>query len=292
MNPSQPTPADIAAAANAVNAPQPQAPPAPATPPVAPEPQAPATPPTQPTQPVAPPVAPTEPADPFASIFTQPTEPTSPTPPAPTPPQQPTEPTPQPQPPVEPQPQAAPQEEEYISFDDYMKETLKDVPQSPEAPNPEDISPDDPQAIKKFFDDLVNTAVQKAKAETIKQNAIQSRERQLWDEAFNKYGSLRDKKPLRDMVHSIRMGYLQRGVAITPKQAADKLLESLGSQYKQGVADNQVVTTIENVQPTAGGSANPVTTSMDKKDMLTAIQDGGETALAQILDAQIKSGKL
>lgn len=282
MNPSEPTPADIAAVANAVNEPQVQ-------------PQAPAPPAPEPQAPAQAPATPAEPADPFANIFNQPTEVTPPTTPEPqAAPQQPTEPTPQPQQPVEPQSNAqiAPQQDDYMTFDDYMNETLKNVPKAPEAPNPEDISPDDPAAIKKFFDDLVNTAVEKAKAETTRQNAIQSRERELWDEAFNKYGSLKEKKGLRDMVHSIRMGYLQRGIAITPKQAADKLLESLGSQYKQGVADNQVVTTIENVQPTGGGSANPVTTSLDKKDMLTAIQDGGEIALAQMLDAQIKAGKL
>lgn len=295
---SEPTPADVAAVANIIGEqPAPQAPPAPTATPVAqPQPQPAPQAPQAPAQPVA---TPAEPSDPFASLFNQPSEPTPPTPPAPAQPQQPTEPTPQPQQPTEPQPapqapQApqAPVEPAYQSFDDYMNETLKNVPKAPDLPNPESISPDDPAAIKQFFDDLVNTAVQKAKAETTRSNAIQSHERALWDEAFDKYGSLRTKKPLRDMVHSIRMGYFQRGIAITPKQAADKLLESLGSQYKQGIADNQVVTTIENVQPTAGGSGAPAVTTLDKKEMLTAVQTGGEVALAEILDAQIKAGKL
>lgn len=260
-----------------------------------------AAPPAPEPAPVAPPVAtpaevPPTSTDPFANIFTQPSEPTPPAPVAPVAPvQQPTEPTPQPQPPTETQPTPEPPvatQEDYQSFEDYMNETLKNVPKPKDLPNPENISPDDPKAIKQFFDDLVNTAVEKAKSETTRSNAIQARERALWDDAFSKYGSLRDKKPLRDMVHSIRMGYFQRGIAITPKQAADKLLESLGSQYKQGVADNQVVTTIENVQPAGGGSAAPVTTSMDRKEMLTAVQDGGEAALADILDARIKAGTL
>lgn len=292
---SEPTPADVAAVANIIGE-QPAPQPAPQ-----PTPQPTATPVATPQAPPQAPPAPAEPSDPFATLFNQPSEPTPPTPPAPAQPQQPTEPTPQPQPPTEPQhqaptppaqPVAQPVEPAYQSFDDYMNETLKNVPKSPDLPNPENISPNDPAAIKQFFDDLVNTAVQKAKAETTRSNAIQARERALWDEAFDKYGSLRTKKPLRDMVHSIRMGYFQRGIAITPKQAADKLLESLGSQYKQGIADNQVVTTIENVQPTAGGSGAPATTSLDKKEMLTAVQDGGEVALAEILDAQIKAGKL
>ena len=291
---SEPTPADVAAVANIIGE-QPAPQPAPQ-----PTPQPTATPVATPQAPPQAPSAPAEPSDPFATLFNQPSEPTPPTqpvaPPAPTPPQQPTEPTPQPQQPTEPQPApqapAQPAEPAYQSFDDYMNETLKNVPKAPDLPNPESISPDDPAQIKQFFDDLVNTAVQKAKAETTRSNAIQARERALWDEAFDKYGSLRTKKPLRDMVHSIRMGYFQRGIAITPKQAADKLLESLGNQYKQGVADNQVVTTIERVQPTSGGSGAPATTSLDKKEMLTAVQDGGEVALAEILDAQIKAGKL
>lgn len=296
MNPtSEPTPADIAAVASAIGeptntpAPQPQAPPAPA-------------PQMQPPAPTPQPAPSQQQTDPFAQLFaSEPTPaPQEPTPPAPQPqqeqPKEPTSPqtTPQPQQPAEPQPapQAQPTPtDDYQSFEDYMNETLKNVPKAPEAPNPEDISPDDPVAIKKFFDDLVNTAVQKATTETARKSAIQNRERALWDEAFDKYGSLRTNKNLRDMVHSIRMGHFQRGIAITPKQAADKLLESLGNQYKQGVADNQVVTTIENVQPTGGNSAAAVPTTLDRESALTAVQTGGEAALAQILDAQIKAGK-
>ena len=296
MNPSEPTPQDIAAVASAIGETPTVAPTAPpvATPPAPapvqpPAPTAPATPPA--------PTAPAEPADPFSALFAQPSEPTAPqapaqpaptevTPPAPVAPAEPQAPA---TPPVT--PPAQPPVDDYQTFEEYMNETLKNVPKAPAMPNPEDISPDDPKAIKQFFDDLVNTAVQKASSEVTRKSAIQSRERALWDDAFDKYGSLRDKKPLRDMVHSIRMGYFQRGIAITPKQAADKLLESLGSQYKQGVADSSVVTTIENVQPGGGNSSTPVTTTLDKQSALTAVQEGGEAALAEILDAQIKAGK-
>jgi len=85
---------------------------------------------------------------------------------------------------------------------------------------------------------------------------------------------------------------LRVGIAITPKQAADKLLESLGNQYKQGVADNQVVTTIESVQPSAGGSVQQVPTTTDRAKMLESLQTGGETALVEMLDARIKAGNL
>lgn len=266
---SEPTPADIAAVAQAINEPAPVATPV-APPQAAPQPQA--QPQAQP-QPQAP-AQPAEPSDPFAQ-FAQPQE-------------QPTE-------PIQPAEPAQPQEQpknDYQSYEDYMNEVLKDVPQIQDTPDPNSVSPDDPESLKKFFDDLVNTAVQKASAEVARKSAVQAKERALWDEAFDKYGSIKTNKNLRDMVHNIRIGYFNRGIAITPKQAADKLLESLGNQYKQGVADNQVVTTIENVQPTAGGSGAPATTTLDRKEMLTAVQDGGEVALAEILDAQIKAGKL
>jgi hypothetical protein len=147
-------------------------------------------------------------------------------------------------------------------------------------------------AIKQFFDDLVNTAVQRSSAEVSRQQAIQLAERGLWDKAFEKYGSLRVNKPLRDMVHSIRMGYFQRGQAITPTQAADKLLDAMKNQYQRGVADSQVHTTIEQVQPNSGGSAAQPPTSMDAASTLEAVQTGGEVALAEILDAEIKAGRM
>lgn len=268
MPPSEPSPSDIEAVSNAIGVPA-----------VVPE--------TPVAEPVAQPAPATQPepaTDPFAA-FGAPTEPTPVT--APTPP---SEPTPQPSQPVE--PQASAPQDNYQSYEDYMNEVLKDVPKSQDMPDPNAISPDDPEGLKKFFDDLVNTAVVKATSEISRKTALQSKERALWDEAFDKYGSLKTKPQLRDMVHNIRMGYFNRGVAITPKQAADKLLESLGNQYKQGVADNQVVTTIENVQPTGGGSGNQAPTSMDRNEMLTSLQTGGEAALAEMLDAQIKAGKL
>lgn len=284
---SQPTPADIASV-DAFLTGQPQA-----------QPQ------MQP-EPVAQQAAPTQaPTDPFASLFaSEPAAPTTPTEPA-TPsaqPTQPTEPTPQPSqptepqqptPPVEQQPvssQAAPTEE-YETYDQYMARVTAAIPQAPAQPDPEAIDPNDPQAIKGFFDELVNTAVQRSNTEIARKTAIQTAERQAWDDAFDKYGSLRGNKQLRDTVHTIRMGYFQRGVALTPTQAADKLLESLGQERRAGAAGAQVVTTYEQVQPNGGGSGAPVPTELDNKNIMEAVQSGGETALAEILDAQIKAGK-
>lgn len=285
---SQPTPADVASV-DAFLTGQPQA-----EPQVQPQMQ-----PEQPTPQAAPTQAPT---DPFASLFaSEPAEPTTPTEPAtpPTQPTQPTEPTPQPTESTPTEPQPAPQveqpqvapTEEYETYDQYMARVTANVPQAPTQPDPESVDPNDPQAIKGFFDELVNTAVQRAQSETARSSAVQNAERQAWDDAFNKYGSLKDNKQLRDTVHTIRMGYFQRGVALTPTQAADKLLESLGHERRAGAAGAQVVTTYEQVQPNGGGSGAPIPTELDTKNTLEAVQTGGETALAEILDAQIKNGK-
>jgi hypothetical protein len=288
MNPSEPSPADIAMVAEAIG--QPAVVPAPVATPPAPVAPVVATPVTaeQPA-PVATPVAET---DPFASLFA--TEPIAPVEPQTA---QPIEPmTPQPQQPVEPtQPVAqAPvaQDDTYQTFDEYMAETLKGVPTAPTMPDVSKIDPNDEEGIKNFFDELVNTAVSKSQAEISRKDAITTRERQLWDASFEKYGSLRTNKKLRDMVHDIRMGYFRRGQAITPTQAADKLLESMGHQYKQGIADSAVVTTIQDVQPTGGNSGAPIPTTLDKDNVLESIQTGGETALANYLDQEVKAGRM
>ena len=286
---SEPSQADIAMVAEAmgqppiVQAPIVQAAPEPQAPTVqAPETQAPQN-------------------DPFASLFA--TEPVASTDPAvQAPAVQPTEPmTPQPQQPVEPTQPVAPEPQapvvqplinDYQTFDEYMTETLQGVPVTPDMPDASKIDPDNPEAIKSFFDDLVNTAVTKSQAEIGRKQAITTRERQLWDSSFEKYNSLRTNKPLRDMVHDIRMGYFRRGQAITPTQAAEKLLDSMGHQYKQGVADSAVVTTIQDVQPNGGGTGAPVSTSLDKETVLTAVQTGGETALANYLDQEVRAGRI
>ena len=263
-------------------------------------PQAPAPAAPEPVQPQAPaqpapvaPAAPTnQPLDPFA-MLAQPAAPAEPAAPQPT---QPTEPvtTPQPATPAEPAPVAPAQPEvvKYQTFDEYM-ESIAPTPATPVAtPDASQIDPTDQEGIKKFFDDLVNTAVEKATQTIGRKEAIQTAERQLWDRAFEKYGSLRENKKARDLVHSIRMGHFQRGQAITPTQAADILLESMGQQYQKGVADSAVVTTIEEVQPQGGGTGAAVPTSQDINNDLIAVQAGGEVALADILDRKIKAGQL
>lgn len=310
MPPAQPTPSDVAAVATAIGE-------TPAAPQAAPQPQVAPQPQMQPA-PVTPQPAPSQqPQDPFSTMFASeppapaappvappvgtPTEPTAPTTPPVVPPV-----APPVAPPAEPQApgqQPAPDnsavsqgddqgDDQYESFEEYMKRVTGDAGTAPTAPDPEKIDPNDPAAIKGFFDDLVNTAVERAGQEMARKQAIHNAERLQWDAAFGKYGSLRTNKKARDLVHSIRMGYFQRGKAITPTQAADILLESMGQQYQAGIAANQVQTTIEQVQPQGGGTATPVPTTLDEQSILERVQTGGETALADILDAEIKAGRL
>lgn len=288
----EPTANDVAAVSQMIGEqPAPQAPaPQPTPAPQAPAPEPASTPvqpaQQQPAQPTPQPSPTSQPQDPFSTLFEQP---------APTPqPSQPTEPvtTPQPQQPAEPSQPTPPSEPQYQSFDDYMAEVTQGIgSEDITTPDPSNIDPNDEAGIKTFFDDLVNTAVQKASQEVNRNQAIQTTERRLWDDAMGKYGSLRENKNLRDMVHAIRMGEFNKGIAITPTQAADRLLEALQAQYKQGVADNAVVTTIESVQPN-GGSGTAVETTNDADGLYSNLQHGGETALASYLDGQIKAGKL
>lgn len=288
MPPSEPSANDVASVAAALGA-QPQTEQQPAQ--MQPDPVTPQPAPTQSQpQPQAAPEVTGQPQDPFAA-FGQPQTPTEPQ----APPQQQTEPNPQPQQPTE--PQSAPQPtqaptEQFQTFDEYMASVTKGVGDTPAQPDPSKIDPDDPNAIKGFFDELVNTAVKRAEQTIAKKQAIQTAERQVWDAAFEKYPSLRTNKKARDLVHSIRMGHFQRGQAISPTQAADTLLESMGQTYKQGVADSQVVTTIQNVQPQGGGTGQPVPTTLDKQSHLEAIQTGGEQALTDYLQAKIDAGQL
>lgn len=285
----EPTQADVAAVSNAMGQPtqqpqqqqpEPQQQPAPVT-------QQPA--PTQ-QQPVQQPTQPQQPADPFSAFTNQPVEPGQPTQPQ----QQPVEPVQ----PVQQQPQQveAPQQQPQqptndMTYEQYIESVLKDIPQAPGMPDPSQVDPNSEEGIQQFFTDLMTTAERRFEANYERKMAIQNAERKLWDDAFGKFPSLRDNNELRNMVHSIRMGEFNKGVAITPTQAADRLLKAFGQQYQQGIVDNQVVTTYESVQPTGGGGTT-VPTSADTDRALQAVQTGGEEALAQILDAQFQSGQM
>lgn len=172
-----------------------------------------------------------------------------------------------------------------------MESIVGDLAPAPEMPDPSKINPESEEDIGQFFKDLMATAEQRFEANYARKQAIQNAERQLWDNAFDKYGSLRDNKQLRDMVHAIRRAEFDKGQAITPTQAADRLLDALKAQYQQGVADNQVQTTIESVQPQGGGSQD-VPTTLNNQNVLESVQTGGEQALTAYLDKEIKAGRI
>lgn len=267
----------------------------------------------QPAQPVQQPSPTSQPQDPFSMMFQQPTQaptqPTQPTEQVPTQqPQQPVEPpqpTPQGQPQyqqpqqqpgqiaqqVQPQQPQQPQAPQTQTYEQYLDSVLQGLPQVPEQPDPSKVNPEDPEAIKGFFNELFTTAEQRFEANYARKMAIQNAEKKLWDDAFDKYGSLRTNTQLRDMVHAIRRAEFSKGNAITPTQAAETLLLALRGQYQQGVADNQVVTTIEQVQPNGGGST-AVPTTMDANAALLAVQTGGEQALAQVLENRMQAGQM
>lgn len=279
---AEPTSQDIAAVEANINpqpAPEPQAP--------APTPQ-PTEPPTQ--EPAQTPTPPAEDVDPFASMFQEP----APTETQPTPP--PTEEVKsQPSPTPAPTPTAPETNEEtpkYETYEQYMDRVMANVPKAPEAPDPSKVNADSPEEIKKFFDDMMTTAEQRIEAKIERKNAIKAQETKLWNEAFTKYPTLKSNVNVRNMVHNIRMGYFHRGQAITPLQAAKELIDSMSGSYKKGVADNQVVTTIESTQPTGGNTPPSAPTTMDAESMLQSVQTGGEEALAELLDKEIKSGRL
>lgn len=241
---------------------------------------------SQASQPAPQPAPVPEPA-PAPQPAPQPEQPVQPTQPA-------AQPTPEPVAPVgttvEPAAPAQPAET-YQTYDEYMKSILGDIEPAPAAPDPTKIDPNSDEAIGNFFNELMETAVKRFEESQNRKQAIQNSERTLWDQAFQEYGVLRDNKQLRDIVHSIRMAEFNRGVAMTPKQAASRLFGILNDKYKQGIADNQVHTEIETVQPTAGGTSQ-VPTSLDTQRTLESLQHGGEDALAQFLDQEIKAGKI
>ena len=165
------------------------------------------TPPTQPTEPTQAtqptqqpaqqqpqePQAPQQPSDPFAEIFAAPPQQPQQ--------QQPTEPKPNQQPdkPVEPSQQTAPKQHQqrYQSYEEYMNQAIGNTqPKKIETPDLSKVNPDDPKEVKQFFDNLVETAVEKASQKTERQSAIQNTERRLWDEAFEEYGTLKTNLPI------------------------------------------------------------------------------------------------
>ena len=258
-----------------------------------------AAPTAQPTQSVAE-TPTTEPVnDPFAAFAAEPTqstEPTQPTPAVPTEPipavptevaQTPTQPAAPVAAPVA-QPVAAPTEPSIPTADEYIESIFDGLPEMPAAPDASQVNADSAEDIQSFFDNLMATAEKRFEANYARKQAIQTAEKRAWDSAFAKYPSLQSNAKLRDMVHAIRMSAFNKGQALSPTQAAENLLAALGAQYRKGVADNQVQTTITSVQPQGGGST-AIPTTLDSDNTIKAVQEGGEAALAEVLDKILKA---
>lgn len=284
---SEPTQNDVAAvnafltgdtpapAPAATPAPQPQAPAEPVAPPT-PQPQ-------QPTEP-AQPAQPQEPTDPFEQFAPQPTEPVAPqAPAAPTEPVAPATPAPQP---------AAPAEPQYQSFDDYLNSITEGLPDPTPAPKLEEIDQNDPAAIQKYFTDFATSIREETIREVQRTARLEAAEKKGWDEAFDKYPSIKKNPAVRDMVHNMRMGKFQQGIAMTPLQAAEEILKVTNANYRKGIADTQVVTTITDTQPVGGDSVEVIPQTPQGQASLVNAAGQGEAALANALDAMIKDGKL
>lgn len=177
-------------------------------------------------------------------------------------------------------------------FDAYLDSLVKanglDTPiELPKTPSQEELEKDD-KALEKFFGELVDTAVKKAVNEGQKQTTIREAEAKAWDEAFTKYPEIKDAKGLRDTIHNIRIGAYQRGQALSPVQVADQLIGELHAQYKKGVNDTNVQTTVRASQPLGGGTQTPQTQGVD----YSKLQDGGSSAAVDELTKLIEQGKI
>lgn len=151
----------------------------------------------------------------------------------------------------------------------------------------------DEAAVKQFFTDF-SAAVQRETLNKVeRQNTIQTIERQGWDDAFGKYGTLKTNKRIRDMVQAVRVQQYQQGNPLSPTEAADFVLQGMGAEYQRGIADGQQTTQYLAAQPPTqfgGGQAAPQIP--DPQGDLLRVQTGGETELASILAARMQAGTL
>lgn len=245
------------------------------------------------SQPLPPQPAP-EPAQPTPQPTEQPAPQPTEQPAAPAQPAQPdpNQPAPAEQKPAEQpaQPAAEPKKDfDYEAYLDSLVGAKKNEPiETPKIPTQQELESDD-QALTKFFGELVDTAVKKAVSEGEKNNTIRQAETHAWEEVFTKYPEIKEAKGLRDTIHNIRIGAYQRGQALTPVQVADQLIGDLRTQYKQGVNDTNVQTTVRDSQPLGGGTQTPsASPSVD----LASLHHGGSNAAIAELTKLIEQDKI
>lgn len=269
---------------NPENAPVNQAPtatPAPApvvTPAIAPEgialSPAPAPAPVEPA-----PVPQPAPVEPSPAPAPEPTPAPAPVPTDPTPAPAPTDPTPAPAP--------DPTPTDTLTYDQYLESLTKDI-KPVELPKPSDVNADDPEGLVKFFEDYGNKIIERAQQESQKQAVIREAEGLAWNDVFTKYPEIKDNASLRDTIHNIRMGAFSRGQSLSPLQVADGLIASLHAEYKKGINDNQVTTTIQASQPLGGGGQPAPEPAVNYE----ALHTGGTAEAVNQLEALIRAGKI
>lgn len=215
-------------------------------------------------------------------------EPVSPQPFAQEPVQQP-HPVQQPEQQIQPQPQQPAQQ----SYEDYVNQALAQIGQPTPEPDLKNVDLNSDEAVENWFKEFKTSIIDTVNFETKRKETIANIERNAWDEAFTQYPDLKGNKQVIDAVMNYRVGAHNRGIYLSPVQAAQQLFDSMGRQYQRGVIDNQVHTTIEQVQPNAGSSNPPVAQTMaNPQDELAAVRDGGEVALMQVLQGRISNGQL
>lgn len=255
------------------------------------QPQAQPAPQAQPT--FTPGVANSQPLPPAQEPAPQPAPQADPAPaPAPTPTP---EPTPQPAP-VEPgtQPAQNPVEpakpvetKPQFNYNEYLDSLTKDI-KPVEMPKATDVNHEDPDGLNKFFTELADKTVEKARQEFQKEQIIQTAESRAWQEVFTKYPEVQENTKLRDTIHNIRMGAYSRGESVSPVEAADALVGTLHNEYKKGINDTNVQTRVQASQPLNGGG-NPQPTPAINYE---ALQEGGRDAAVMQLTQMINDGKI
>lgn len=158
----------------------------------------------------------------------------------------------------------------------------------PKVPSQEELANDD-QALTKYFGELVDTAVKKALVESNNQTTVRAAEQRAWEDVFTKFPEIKESKGLRDTIHNIRIGAYQRGQALTPLQVAEQLIGDLHSQYKKGVNDTNVQTTVRESQPLGGGTQTP---APDTRVDYAKLHDGGQNAAVAELEKLMSQGKI
>ena len=192
----------------------------------------------------------------------------------------------QPQSSVEP---AAPaQEEPKKDYDAYLDELIGKANSQPveiKMPTEEDFQRDE-KALENFFTGLVDTAVQRAQEASQRQSVIKEAETNAWNDVFAKYPEIKESKQLRDTIHNIRIGAYQRGQSMSPTEVADQLIGELHREYKKGVNDTNVQTTVRSSQPIGGGSRQQPSVGVD----FAKLQDGGRNAAVSELEKLMSQG--